>query len=44
MRFDPEMMGLFDQEEAPAQPQMQWEVEEIDEEGNPVKPVSHDEL
>ncbi|PSS05372.1 hypothetical protein PHLCEN_2v3861 [Hermanssonia centrifuga] len=44
VRIDPEMMGLFDQQEAAPQAQAHWEVEEIDDEGNAVKPVSHDEL
>ncbi|KAJ3555888.1 hypothetical protein NM688_g2333 [Phlebia brevispora] len=46
VRVDPEMLGLFDQADAAAQPQVQWEVEEVDEEGNVIKPVevSHDEL
>lgn len=45
--LDPEMLdGMFKPHEEPAQEQMQWEVEEIDEEGNVIRqvPVSHDEL
>lgn len=42
--IDPEMLsGMFD---APSSedPQVKFTVEEIDDEGNPVNPISHDEL
>lgn len=48
MPIDPEMFKMFGAPQEPAQEPMQWQVEEIDEDGNVVEQVpveiTHDEL